>query len=616
MAGSRSRAGAVGLLRDRGAVFATRIGLAQRLLVACAVVGCGSPEAGLGPSPRAIQGDLGGSESGELTDDVLLQRDREPLQLTSVGPTETVVIAIRELPDALDPLGTLDPWAQRVVDDLLFEGLVRRWPEGYPWAEPALADRCVIEPSERALRCHLPEDRSFHDGSPVTVEDVIYSLEFWLGPRAARLRRGHGLDALKSVEVSDGPAEDRDPGRWIRIAFDAANPLLLERIAVMKIVPKSKRRGRTQAFSKEPVGSGPMRLVTIDAEKMVFERADAVDPERTGARRIVLRALPDGAEALTLLRRGEVHMVAAISPDHIPKELAKPGMAARFRAFLRTPPIYDLLLYNLREGAQSGPRLRGALAESIPWERMEREIYGRPGLRLAAPVDLEPVRVLDLAAIAEGDLDGQGLEPWLRRVDEEADARGAAVAVATFEALGWGLERGVRRRSTGQLRLPLMWDGSKGLASELSGLLRASWRELGVQVPSVHANWGYLIKPLTAGTFSLALARYADTSQSDLYTFFHSRGRGNITGVDDPALDAAIEALREARTPEHRRDAQVRIAARLGEIRPVTVLHAPVEILLGSRRITGLHFVDDLPRLDRLGLGGESSDELWAPTKP
>lgn len=569
------------------------------LALACGETG---PRRGVGADMAALSGSSGAVED--------VGAERAPLQLTSVGPTETVVIALRELPEALDPLADLDPWGQRVVDDLLFEGLVRRWPEGYPWAEPALADRCAIEPGDRALRCHLAQGRTFHDDTPVTVEDVVYSLESWLGPRAAKLRRSHGLDGLENVEVFDGPSDELDAGRWIRISFDAADPLILERIAAMKIVPKSKRRGRKQAFSKEPIGSGPMRLAAVDAEKMVFERTDAVDPERTGARRIVLRALPDGAQALTLLRRGEVHLVAALSPDHVPKELGKPGMAARFNAFLRTPPIYDLLLYNLREGAQSGPRLRGALAESIPWARVDREVYGRPGLRPAAPVDLDPPTKLDLRAIAEGDLEGQGLEPWLRAADDEADVRGSASAAATLDALGWELDRGVRRRSTGQLRLPLMWDGTKGLASDLSGLLRGAWREIGVQVPSVTANWGYLIKPLSAGTFSLALARYADSSHSDLHTFFHSRGRGNITGVDDPALDAAIETLREARTPDLRREAQRTIADRLGELRPVTVLFAPVEILLSSRRITDLDFVDDLPRLDRLGLGGEASDAL------
>ncbi|MCA9660574.1 MAG: hypothetical protein KC486_19690, partial [Myxococcales bacterium] len=329
---------------------------------------------------------------------------------------------------------------------------------------------------------------------------------------------------------------------------------------------------------------------------------------------IVLRALPDGAQALTLLRRGEVHLVAEMSPSHVPKELAKPGMAARFRAFLTTPPVFDLLLYNLREGPQSGPRLRGALAEAIPWSRLDSEVYPRPGRRPAAPVDRDPPRALDLVAIAAGDLEGQGLEPWIERPDPEADARGAAAAAATLDALGWESERGIRRRSTGQLRLPLMWDGSQGLAAELSGILRGSWRELGIQAPSVTAHWGYLTKPLGAGTFSLALVRYADASQSDHFNLFHSRGKANYSGVDDPALDAAIEAFREARTPDGRRDAHAALADRLAELRPVTVLYAPAGILLASRRITELTFIDDLPRLDRLGLGGEASDALLLPS--
>jgi hypothetical protein len=49
------------------------------------------------------------------------------------------------------------------------------------------------------------------------------------------------------------------------------------------------------------------------------------------------------------------------------------------------------------------------------------------------------------------------------------------------------------------------------------------------------------------------------------------------------------------------------VATRLAELRPVSVVHAPTRIMLTSRRVTGLSFVDDLPRLDRIELGPESS---------
>ena len=576
-----------------------RLDRALGLALVGAALGCG----GAGPPrpsavERAAGDDFGGGTEGAA-----------PLVLTSSGPTETIVIALRSLPEGLDPLGDLDPWGLRVADDLVFEGLVRRWDEGYPWVTPALAERCEVAQGGREILCHLRPDARFHDGSPVAVDDVLYSLGAWVGPRSAARRAAHGLGALSAVEVADGPAEGRDPGRWIRLSFDAADPLAIERIAAMKVVPRARHRGRAAAFAREPVGSGPMRVVSVEDERWVLERVEDAPPERTAARRIILRAVPDGAQALTLLRRGEVHVLAELSPAHVPRELGKPGMAARFLAFLVSPPRYDLLIYNLRSSTLAGPRLRGALAQAIPWSRVAA-LYGRPGLRVAAPVDRHEPAPIDLAAITEGRVEDAGLALWLRGDDPAADEAGKAAAAATLDALGWSLERGLRRRSTGNLRISLSWDGQGGMATELVAALKGPWRELGIQVPSVTASWSYLQKPLGAGEFELALVRYADRSDADLFDLFHSKGRLNYAGVDDGALDAAIEAFRAARTRAERAAAKEAMAARIAEIQPVTVLHAPLGITLVSRRITGLHFVDDLPVLDRLGLGGEASDAL------
>ncbi|MEZ4453625.1 MAG: ABC transporter substrate-binding protein [Nannocystaceae bacterium] len=577
-------------------------------------LGCGGDDGGApARAPEAASTEAASTEAAETQETAAGDPDapREPLQLTAVGPTETVFLAVRAVPEALDPFGDLDPWGERVVEDLLFEGLVHRSAEGYPWAVPELASACTLEPTQREVLCHLRPDRTFHDGTPVAVDDVVYSLGLWIGPRADARRASRGLERLSAVEVVDGPADGRgrDPGNWIKLSFDAAEPLALERIAAMKIVPRARHRGRAAAFAREPIGSGPMRLASMDKERVILERADSTPPDRTGAKRIVLVAAPDGAHALTQLRRGEVHVLAEVSPVHVPRELAKAGMEARFRAYLLTPPRFDLLVYNLRSGAQSGPRLRRALASAIPWAALADEIYRQPGIRPAAPVDDKPPAPIDLGLVAQGRLAEAGLGPWLDAPDPAADGAGLAAAAAELDALGWTLERGIRRRSTGQLRLPLMWDGSGGLASEVAAALRGRWRDLGVQVPNVTASWAYLLaRPLGAGEFDLALVRYADASESDLHALFHSRGRQNLSGVVDPGLDAAIEAFRAARTPEQRRDAQAAMASRLGELQPVTVLHAPLSILLVSRRITGLTFVDDLPRLDRLGLGGEESD--------
>lgn len=525
------------------------------------------------------------------------------------GTDDTVVIAVRRLPAQLDPMGELDPWGQRVVDDLLFEGLVRRQGDRAPWVEMALADRCEIDrdPASRGVVCRLREGAKFHDGSPVTREDALYTAGFWASPRGAGLRARHGLDGLRAAVPAEGPpgGPKDSSGRWLRLQFEHDDPLVLEKIAAIKIVPRA--RHPTGSFADQPVGSGPFRFVGEDAGEMVFER---IAPAPGLASRIVLRAIEDGAAALTALRRGEVQVLAEVAPVHVPRELVKPAMAARFHAYLVSPARYDLLLYNLREGPQAGPRLRSALDQGIPRAALALQVYGTAGLEAGAPVDLHAPTPVDLAALAEGK--SAELGPLSTPPSAEIDAQGRAAADAILTELGWIHERGVRRRQGTVLRLPLTWDASPGLATGVARTLRAGWKQLGVQAPSVTASWPYVqANLLRPGKYSVALARLASGSDADLSPWFHSRGAQNLTGVADPMLDAALEGYRQATTRAERDQAKRTIAARLAELRPVSVLHAPLSVMLLSRALAEVEFVDDLPRLDRLGFLPGRRDDAW-----
>lgn len=528
--------------------------------------------------------------------------DLEPRPSAAVEPApaptpagDTVVIALRRLPGGLDPAGELDPWGQRVVDDLLFEGLTRRLPDP-PWAEPALAERCLAFHDGRGLACKLRAGARFHDGSVVTIEDLLYSLNLWIGNRGINLRQRYAMDDLKTVEAGPPPGESGDG--WVRLGFAHADPLALERIAAMKVVPRG-RHATSARFGQHPIGSGPMQLSLQTEDRLVFTRTS---PAPGLARQIELRAMDDGAAALTALRRGEVHVLPEVAAAHVPRELGKPGMAARFTAFLLSPPRYDMILYNLREGPQAGPRMRSALDQAVPRAEIAAAVQGVPGHPVTAPVDLLSPTEVDLRAIAEDRVAEAGLGPFARAADLAADAEGRVAADLVLAELGWILDRGLRRRGTGTLRLPLAWDGSPGLAAGTARVLRAAWKQLGVQTPSVTAGWAYLLSLLRAGKFNLALVRLAGSSDMDLAPWFHSRGAHNLSGVADGELDRALEAYRVAGSRTARDGAKAAIAARLAVLHPVTVLYAPAQVLLASRALTGLGFVDDLPRLDRLGL--------------
>ena len=533
------------------------------------------------------------------------------------------MIGVARLPAGLDPMSDLDAWATRISEDLVFEGLVRRDPQGAPGARMALADRCEVDAARatRRVTCHLRAGASFSDGREIEMEDVLYSAKYWLDPRRATSRARRGLAGLRSAEIVDGPtagAADKDPGRWIRFEFEQRDPLALEKLAEIKIVPRKLHRGRESRFAREPVGSGSMRVVAMSNDRWVLERVGPDDGR--SLQKLVLREFSDAAVALTALRRAEIHLLDAVAPSYVPEELGRPGMAARFRAWVRSPAAYDLLMFNARRESHVGGNLRHALVDAVPRVAISRELYGSPGWDQLAPIDMDAPRELDMDALvdvtswpvggeASAGAAGPGGLPW--RPDPARDAEGAVEAADMLDAMGYRIERDLRRRNELNLRITLTWDGQQGHATALAEAVRASWRQLGIQTPEAVASWAYLSGLMRKGDFSVALGRLASHQDADLYDYAHSRGDQNLSGISDAALDEALVDYRLAETPEARRAAKAKIAARLEAQEVFAVLHAPAPVLLASRRVRGLEFEDDLPRLDKLTLAARGSAEVW-----
>ncbi|MFV8755998.1 ABC transporter substrate-binding protein [Nannocystaceae bacterium ST9] len=584
------------------ALRSIRLGLSGCAL-ACSVLACSGES--LDP----------GSVATDAVTEVIESDPDERARAEAADPAlnEAIVIGLPQLPRKFDPLDDLEPWAQRIADDLVFEGLVRRAGDHYPWVEPAIADRCEVdrEYAVAVVFCHVPSGIRFHDGSELTMDDVVYSLGHWVDPRRGWIRQRHGLANLQKVEIVDGPGGgDRDPGRWVKIEFDKREPLALEALTAVKIVPHELHRASPSRFALAPIGTGPMKLTTIDPDRIVAERfAEHHDPARHSASgRLVLRAIADGAQGLTALRRGEIHLLYEVAPVHVPVELGKPGMAGRFRAWLVSPPEWDMLLWNVGVGMQAELPLRRALHDALPLSAIAREVYGAPGLASEAPVDLHEPTPIDLDALADikqGEPVRGGLLA-LPSLDDDLRALGGAARA--LDEQRWLVERGVRQRGTSQLRMTLTWDGQTGRGRSIFERIEQAWQSIGVQVPQASASWTFLISLMRKGEFRVALVHLGGRGDEDLYPLFHSKGATNLAAVDDDELDTALSDYRAAGDRAARDAAKQRIAARLAELRVVSILHAPAHVLLASRRLGELEFVDDMPRLDVLLLSPDAID--------
>src|SRR5699024_9955110 len=112
----------------------------------------------------------------------------------------------------------------------------------------------------------LRDGAVFHDGSPVTPEDVAFSFARVLNPDNESLYTQF-IPFIDSVEPKDD--------KTVTIKLNFPTGLLAERLSVVEVVPQEAVEKDPDAFDAKPIGTGPYQLTDGGAGGTVkFERND------------------------------------------------------------------------------------------------------------------------------------------------------------------------------------------------------------------------------------------------------------------------------------------------------------------------------------------------------
>lgn len=237
------------------------------------------------------------------------------LALTACSPGQRVdlgddvsgnlIAAISGEPDQLDPHKTTAYFSFEVLENV-FDTLVE--PDENLEMRPALADSWQISPDQLTWTFQLRDGVTFHDGSPFTADDVVYSYRRIVDEKLA--------NADKFSAVADVTAPDP---LTVVIQLDRPTPNLLTNLGGFKgMAIVSRRNVESGQIATHPVGTGPFEFlgqksgdsITLKANPSYWGGA----PDISG---VTFRFISEPSTALSALQAGEIDWTDSVPTQRV-----------------------------------------------------------------------------------------------------------------------------------------------------------------------------------------------------------------------------------------------------------------------------------------------------------
>jgi peptide/nickel transport system substrate-binding protein len=476
-------------------------------------------------------------------------------------------------PRFINPLLAISD-ADRDLTALVYSGLLRAGENG--GYVPDLAQHYEISEDGRTYTFVLRNNVVFHDGTPVTAEDVVFTIT---------MAQDSALKSPLRANWDGITAEVVDP-QTVRFILRTPYAPFIENLT-LGILPKS-RWGEVSdeefPFSElnaEPVGSGPYQVTAIERASSGIATAYTLKSFGRYALgepyldTLLLRFYQNEQALIDALASGDVDSASGISPANLT------GIA---NDTIRTSPLNRVfgVFFNQNQSALlRDAAVRRALDSSLNRMALVEQVLDRYGTPLHDPI---PPTLMATA---------------LPEVAPTTDL--AAAARTSLIQAGWVLgEDGVLQKTTGtgnnKQTVRLEFDLATANVPELRAAaeyLRAAWGAMGARVNVQIFEAGDLAQNvIRPRKYEALLFGEVVGRELDLFAFWHSSQRNdpglNIAGYTNTNADTALSSLRTTGDDTKRQELIRAFLTELNKDLPAVFLYAPDFVYSIPNEIAGV----------------------------
>jgi peptide/nickel transport system substrate-binding protein len=415
-------------------------------------------------------------------------------------------------PQSLDPAKT-QAWASVNIFEVIYDTLLR-WSVDME-LEPSLAESYEVSSDNLTYTFHLRDNAVFHNGRPMTADDVKFSVERVLDP-AINSPSAAALAPIESIEVVDDyTVVIKTAGPYAPLLAHLATP------NTSAIVPSEA----VDQLQTHPIGTGPFRFVVHELnEQVLLERHDKYwEADLPYLDQVEFRLLGDESSIMAALRSGRVDMAWMKDPT-VAQALAR--SSRRLVSAPGQPSRYIDIKFNVKQPPFNDVRVRRAFSLATDRQALVDTI-------LAGAGDVGTM------IVQEGFKYPNPTElPYYQRDVERARELLAeagypdGITIDAYEVVA-----------------------ANNLDVQAAELLRNQWLEAGIDVTIAPTEVGQILEDWQGGNYqmvSVGVTWSADPSYWTTLQLHSSTNFAQNQGIDDPEIDLLLDTAAATVDPEAR----------------------------------------------------------------
>jgi peptide/nickel transport system substrate-binding protein len=248
---------------------------------------------------------------------------------------------------------------------------------------PELAESWQVSPDGKTVTFRLRADAKFHDGSPVTAEDVRWSIE-----RALTVKSAAGVMAVGALKSGDQLKAVDD--RTFQVSLPAPNRFAVLVFSIPFAAIINSKLARQNATAQDPwanewlkrnaAGGGAFKLDSFRNDQVLLSRNDSwVCGTKPNLQQVIFQTVPEAATRGALVERGAADLAVEIPPN----DFSAIGDRGQARALsIPMPNQMDFMAMNSQAAPFNDLRVRQAIAYALPYQQLFQSVFRGRGTPL------------------------------------------------------------------------------------------------------------------------------------------------------------------------------------------------------------------------------------------